>query len=620
MLPFAIAVSLVLGQSSDPALDVKVSLTNPGAPAPEVVEQLGKAAHARLFAPKAFWSDILAVRVKDVPLRIVLAKIGDLTAADWEKTSEGYTLTRSTPKLRAEEKAELDAQTQVFQKAIDDAKAKVAKLEKWNEDTAKSVALEIRGIRQPTPNSNGVFVIGQNAWQKMRDLNARSPSGRALTRIEATLDAKELAQLPLDYRIVFSDQPTPMQRALPQAALAALQSIVDEQNVWSDVLQTVLPEGPSSFPISGSTDAFHSAPGKALFAITKTRQMGSVGANVELMISDRKGTVVIRDSDGMGVSREMGASGAPKPAATEPTLAQSPFEQAVTKLRSDRNRFMQRQVPPEVADMLLHPERIEPLSLSAGDSLVKIADAENLDMVADIPDEAMFMGSFPSGWKKTAGSVLGMVGYICNIDRPDGWLIVSPRMPNTERAERVDRAVIGDYVRAVYAKGSATLDESAAYATHSTGPVYQSIGSLIASLLCQTGYADANTLRFYGDLDPDQRRMLATGRGLLFSRLNGAAQEAVEKMVFGPNSNLQFRQQPGRFNVDQANSFYNGISSEATEALPRGIPANSMITMTQSVDRIIIAPPHVIDGGMMMGSQDMSPQGVAQLLYAKERP
>src|SRR6185436_296005 len=107
MLLCAAALSLAISGPTPP-LDEKVTFSCPGLAVPQLIEELSKAAHVTLFAPKAFQSDIITIRVKDATLSEILAKIGDLTAGDWQSKGDGFELIRSRAKLHAEEQAELE--------------------------------------------------------------------------------------------------------------------------------------------------------------------------------------------------------------------------------------------------------------------------------------------------------------------------------------------------------------------------------------------------------------------------------------------------------------------------------------------------------------------------------
>src|SRR5579862_5276911 len=144
-------------------MNVRVTFTSAGEPVPKLIEHLSQAAHVSLLAPKAFQSDILAIRVKDASLQTLLSKISDLTAGDWHRSPDGYTLTRDSAKVHAEEQAEFIDQVAMFQKAIDRDKKKLATLEKWDDGTAKTIAIGLNEANQAVNRQAGQSLFPADA-------------------------------------------------------------------------------------------------------------------------------------------------------------------------------------------------------------------------------------------------------------------------------------------------------------------------------------------------------------------------------------------------------------------------------------------------------------------------
>jgi hypothetical protein len=623
MMLSALALSLAIGHAK-PSLDEKVTFTNPGLAVPQLIQELSKAAHVPLFAPKAFQSDVLAIRVKDATLSELLAKIGDLTAAEWQPKGDGFELVRSRKKQMAEEKAEYDREVAMFQTAIDKQKQALAKLEPWTEKSATTLANLLNDAQRSQP-TDGRFDNG--AWQRMQAMDAKAPGGRALTRILAALDAKQLASLPADYKIVFSDQPTAMQRRLPKEVIPGLQQLVAEQNIWSDVASKVFgdPQGGLFSNAIWMKRPFDGQRGKVLLMISKSsgaRQ--NVGANIEIAASDRKGTIVVRGNHYLNT----GATGNYKPPLPQPNekpLPLSPLGEAAKGImeRGPTNGG-ERKLPKEVVDLLLDPEHHEPLALATGDMLVKIAEAREENLVAQISDELFIMGVFAGAQKMTPSMALKTIEMGSMVSEKGGWLTISPIGPATARALRMDRAIVGRFVRETAKDGRANLEEQATYAMGTTGELYNTLGFFITMVLSQsqqTEYFDPAMLRLYGLLDPNQRQALFRGTRLSLGGLTSTQFEIVNKMVFGTNPNLQAKQQPKGALPDSAwEAFYNGIGREPTELFPNGIPRESTVVLRIQSDAVMISPPYEAPGGGMYGTRSLGPDEVAQNLYARERP
>ncbi len=624
MLLSAAVVLLFASPTQDPALDAKVTFTNAGAPIPALVEQLSATAKVRLFAPVAFQKDIVTLRVKEARLGAVMDKIADLTAGDWKRADDGYTLTRSGAKLRAEQQAEFEAQVAMFQKAIDRQKANLVKMEPWDEKTAKAVAIGLNEAQRSQGRSDGSMAFDSGAWRRIQSLDARGPGGRAMSRIVATLQARDLAALPFEYKIAFSDKPTRLQRELPASVVPALKDLASEQNLWADVANQVFPDNQGGAYYSsavGMKQNFQGGVGKVLLLITKTYNFGMINANVELVVADEKGAVAMRANQSISSIPDQGGFQMPTPEAGEQPLPASPVGSALNDIMSGRRGATPKPIAMQIIDQLTHPEHDEPIALSIGDLLVRIAAAKNLQLISEMPDEAFLMGAYASMQKTTPSMLLNLLKY-ANFasDQHDGWLVISSPSRSSQRSDRVDRAVLGAYLRNVAKKGRASLDELASYAAAVPGDLNSSLGFSITRLLAPqqaNQYYDVHMLRLYGLLDPAQRQLLANGNSLPLANLSGAAAENVNKMVFGQNPNLMPAQTR---NPGDSSLFYNGIRREPTELFGQGVPPNSVLTMTDHSDSVVMTDPYEGSPGAVFGGQGMNPNDVAQALYARERP
>ncbi|HWA82905.1 MAG TPA: hypothetical protein VG820_05710 [Fimbriimonadaceae bacterium] len=621
MLPYVAAVCLMLGQAKDAGLDVKVTFKSTGATVPRLVEQLSQVAHVPMMAPAAFQSDIVAVRVKDAPLKDLLDRIGDLTAGVWEMKPEGYVLVRSSEKLRAEEAAELAYQVGMFQKQIDKQKKALANMQPWTEQEAKSVAFGLSDAQKV--NQNGTF--DSKAWQRIQDFDSKAPGGRAIARVVANLQAKDLAALPTDYKIVFSDRPNRLQRPMPDSVMPALKNLVAEQNLWADVAGRIIgDQNGGMYSTAGwMKKAFRGQVGKVLLTVAKSENGGNFNASIELMVADQKGAVIVRGTQNLNTYGFDEEFKMPTPQAGEKEIPPSPFDEAVRSVflgPGDRKGTL----PKALIDQLVNPEKVEPLSIMAGDLLVRMAGVQDTNMVACLPDDAFMTGFMAGQGKTTPSMLLKILGVYLNVHQGDGWVTMVSKMPVLARSERVDRAALGTYVRAVYAKGHASLDDAAAYAVAAPGQMWDSLGFVLSMMIAknqETNYYDANMLRFYAKLEPFQRQTLEKGGALALSSLQPALMELVNKMVFGENSNIQPTQdQSSPLNEDDWDSFYNGLSREPTELFAQGLPANSELKLADTSSKVVMSPPTAGPNGIMFGSQDMGPEEIAQALYAKERP
>ncbi|MFI5385484.1 MAG: hypothetical protein ACHQ50_05110 [Fimbriimonadales bacterium] len=597
----AVAVIAVLGGSQGSPLDARVTYTNPGMGVPQLVEQLSRTTQVPLFAPKAFQTDVIAVRVKEQPLNTLLDKIGDLTAADWVLRDGRYELVRSTEKLRSEERAEFQAQVEVFQRVIDREKKQVAALEPWTNQAVRKLVQTLVRVREDAATGNDLSEAAMSEWR------TKNPGARARSRIIASLDPKVLAALPLDRRIVFSDRPTRLQRPLPESAAATVKSFGEEQDIWSDVASQIAPEE------NGET--YTRGVGKLVLAVTKMRSGGRILTGFELRAANRTGQIIAHGRGDFYGNDDYADLEAPKPQPGEQRLALSAVGKELDAVFSEPppNR-----IPSEIAELLLHPEQHEPLSLVEGETMVRIAEAQGRSMVADLPDEIFLMGLLPEEEKMPQTMALKYLQSVgIKVDESGGWTIVRPRYPTSARAQRVDRSFLGARLRSCVARGYAGLDDWASLALAAPGNTRDSIALNIAGPFLSGDYGDGTMLRLYGLLDSNQRRSLANGTPLPLSTLTLRQAEAVDALIGGRNSGLEPQGKPSDGELKE---IYNSIRLDPTEVFANGIPDDSSLAMTSRPEPVLLSPPSDPVQGIYCYCHDLGASDLADALFSKEKP
>lgn len=464
------------------------------------------------------------------------------------------------------------------------------------------------GLKELEHEAQGSY--DSNAMARLAILESRTPGSRALSRVLAAFTARELAELPDDYRIVYSDQPTRMQRPLPPGVVAALKNLPAEQDLWSDVQDALQGGSPE---VSGREGRrFNGRIGRILVAVTKTRYVG-VDANIELIVADRGGVVLLRSNRSVRSGPDSATFRLPEPQPGERAIEPSSLVSFLTA-RIQQPGSSRKQLPGAFADILLNPELHEPLAYGAGDTFVKVAEAKKLNMVAELPDNAILVGHMTERAKLTPSRALYLFGGSrVDIRQADGWLDIAPILPATARSRRLDRDYLGVYLRSVNAKGRESLDDLAGYLVKTHGDMRGSLGPLLAGILLTTPLAtnyEPAMLHLYGLLSVSRRQSLDHGGILSLSGLTPEESEVVNKMVYGRLNYLSpKRQADPRFNENERTSFWAGIWREPTELLGNGFPAGSTLRLTDSSE-----PALLVDG------RPMDPDQIAYQLYNKERP
>lgn len=605
-----------------PPQDVKVDFECAGAPVPQLVADLAKASGVALFAPTVFKSDVVVLRVEKTPLKDVMARLADLCAAEWQTSGGGFQLVVSPEKRRAEQARERKLQIAGFDRALEKERKKMAALRPWGKDDAESVAIALSEMLKSMsqPGDDG------SRYQALQAVEARSPSGRAMTRILGSLDPRVLADLPDGDRVVFSTAPTRMQRPMPGSVISAMSGLAAEQNSWAAALAK-LPKDPNQRPSMYSSSMESSQPypdkvGKVLLAISKRGfPTGEASASLWLYVADPKGHTIVKTFGNLSDPQSRVEPLKPKP--NEPKIEASPYAKAIMGVM-DGNHAMNQPLPAELRDKLLNPEKFEPLALVTGDALVRVATSRHENLAALLPDYTIYVGAFAARENFTASmflqsfAMMGLVGAETN-----GWLEITPQAPTETRRERADRSVLGRFLRATVPAGRADLDALSTYAASIEGDLNYSIGfGLIQALLPRSGdYTDGQLLRFYGQLTPATRQALEGGQKLVVSSLGAPALETLRHMIYGSeNGTLQPIYRPGVDSPESQADFYNGILHEPTEILGDGIPSDSTMEMPIQSETVLLAPAYVGSSGANYGARPMGAGEVAQMLLWKEKP
>lgn len=230
------------------------------------------------------------------------------------------------------------------------------------------------------------------------------------------------------------------------------------------------------------------------------------------------------------------------------------------------NPFLQ-DLSPATVDMLLNPERIDPLSHGFGELLLGWSKNEGVNLVAHLPDLPMGFLSFVSTDPVFPEQIFYLVDRQDRLleEWEDGWLTLRCNDP-LSAAERIPRPVLGEFSRAIRRKGYIGLDESSWLALQ-TSPSQFAYAADAARPLTDSYVGDSyESLRFFGLLSPEQK---AVGtRTLTLDNLTSAQQEALWAAI----PNLYPREGTRAENTPE------GVRSMAF-VFPRGLPEGTRVNI-----------------------------------------
>jgi hypothetical protein len=649
-LLFGLLTAALLATSSVAQdLDKKVTLSARAADATHVLQQLSDASGVALEAAPLMAKDILAIKVKDVPLKEVMDRIATATGGEWKPVGQAYRLERSEEQYRKDVAADRAARLAAFQKSLGRLLKGVstgvtdrASADKLAQEMQAQIELEMSNTANRNPD----------IWKKREQLQYRTPVSMMSARLLSAIDPAILLDIPEDTRIVFSTTPTRMQRPLGPAAFRAAQQFIREQALWAEAVRRLPYKPHEGYDEDGSglpvgfygVNKPKGTPVKVLLVVNRS-QRGGMG--LDMMVVDDKGRVMFRngfaasfeEADYENYQRiEKLAQAEPK----EAKLEVSPMtKRIVESIEARMNSFQGGggatvDLPADVREFLLYPEKNDPLSTFATDFVFGYADSKKVNIVALLHDDMVMLPMF-MGRSQEVG-VNGLKLFAETFAKVDfneaqpGWAVLRPRNPVTARGEQTDRLLMGKIVRR-FAAGRPSLDELAEIAQTAPNPFNDQMTGYSMMLLTDMGYmweaTNWDLLRFYGSLSRGQRNMLRQGGKIQLGQLGPNQRNNLNRLIFYTQTNLGLEtgdemaaptgieddavEIPAQTAEDEMS--YGDIRTEPTEALPNGLPPTGLLNFTVTNRPVISSAT-----GPIWLSRGMAPEEIASMMLMKEHP
>ena len=611
----------------------KFSFVGQAARVEKFLADLSKVAGVNLSAGAAMNDEIICARMKDVTLDETLAKIADAMDASWRKDETGYRLVRTSEGAANQRSREQAYLVEAIVKAQKKMADELTKLAPWNDKEADTLAKDAAtfsknaAARQSDPNF----------WRQREALDSRGPASRALKEAIIAMNPAELASVKSGMRVVWSTSPNRREYPFSSKVIRIFEGLANAQQIWKRASEKaglnakarqeesmIYLGGIFGDPQNGETKV-----GNITKVLVVASQPGfGSPTNFEMLAADAKGHVVIRANSGLNLDlNEIWSnrdSLAPKPG--EKKIQPDGDLLEIGKVMNSMQSGKMTPLPAPLRAKLLQPEIDEPLQFFGSPSIVQYAELRNLNMVCQAPDTlvtAIMAAMTPMSVDAFAKVLQGPMGM--NLVESPGWVVMKPNAPVQAKETRVGRKILGRYVRAQSKGTRFSLDERAYYALNMPRQ-RENYLVMFLSLFANNNpdmnmRDDTETLRFYGLMDPAQRRQM-TLNPVPASSLTSTQLAELNHMVYdGQNNNMQFTpdQSGGNFDADSWNLFYNGIYREAAESLPDGIPPNATIKMDVVSDTVIAAK---YDGpsAMYMSNNAMEAQSVAWTMFMQTRP
>lgn len=602
-------------------LGKKVSLTLPAVEVKEALRQLGAQTGLKFEASGRVTGEPLLLDVHDVTVQDLMPRIAAAMKAEWEKIPDGFRLTRSPALDRQQENAEVAARTAAIKKSLQRYLDEHQKMGQWDAETLAKLVDAEKKQRERTMKDIERNLAGDNAMMiSMASNGSQTPAGTALYEVLKGISARDLAQIQPGARVVYSSNPTPMQRSTSFDARQAINRFVTAHNMLANAVANE-PALPNKVTFQGGLDLqakpIAGAVGKLLVIVT--RQAADSPLTLHLKIADQSGKIIASSQAYVDVTETPTETKLPAP--NKAIKLSEPADELVKLLREDGessrssvnvmeingDRVVMSSGDPEVGkpispallDKLVHPDKVDPLSLFVSEALIQASAAKGTNLVASPPDAAFGAYAGILSKESNAGTVLGLVGQAgMTAEEKDGWLVLSPTTPYASRQGRMSRSALGNLLRSIVGAGYARLNEMGAYAA--SLPVYREEKGpddhylQVISPAAYRDYRDMlavseGMLVLYGMLSSEQRRVLESGQNLLARNLGPGPSAQVSNIIYNRPSGLPMIRGEGMAMMMSVSAGDEGggpadfgsdsLSKEPTEIYPTGIPVLASLTL-----------------------------------------
>lgn len=626
--------------------DTKINFESKAATLPTLLKKLSDPAKATLEAGSEYSNVPLILSLHDAPLKDVMDKIAAVTLGKWTKTSTGYRLNSDTDKVKELQTTAAREREAAMAEAIKsylDRKKAGAVWDKTSLQTLIDKEIKdrealIKDIKKNNPN------LGDNGRIRIMkgSSSASTPASPALYEVLSRISPQVLAQIGPGQRVVYSPNPTRMQKSFPVSATGAINRFVESHNLLANASKPITQ--PPNVTVSGGLDLGAkpiSVSGIKLIMIAQ-RFYSDPGVQVQIKFADASGSIIGSASAYIN----------PNPKTEDPQKA-VPIEEdgSVTfgdlsmelarayvnsalgsggggssyVVVSNEARFRIGSTSPTPAPLLsaaalsalADPGRQDPLSFFVSDGVLAVAHATGSNLVALVPDSAVLpLAQASIKDPKASQFALSLAEAKVRATKEGGWLTFSPSDPLSIAATQMDRAAAARLFAPVHQKGYARLNEVAKFAL-SLGPNPQGnnfgvtalkvLDPFVADTLTTALQDNAALFQFLGTIQPEVFE--ATNPRVVYSVGNLAPNQKtlLEKVAYGGD----------RFSGIIGEGDFIGISisdgpedapqesgpslrNEPTESMPNGLPVQGEITLKFAPRELVKASVTGQRGGQFM--------------------
>jgi len=672
-----------------------VSFETRAARASEALKNLGQIAKIDFQTTPQTEGEILIISVKDMPMSDLMAKIATATSGEWKLEGKTYRLIASQLVRRQEERAEAAARLEEVNRAIAQRVAGEQKQQDEMDKAAKKAAASAKtqakaggkadakaagkgDVKTDVKTGGDDELDPAQAAEMQAQMRGNMDETAMFTALIRGIDPAAFAQMESGQRIVFSTEPTRMQRGLGGNATAIINDFIQKHNATVKEMPVETSDedfaGMSKDQIEEMRTMMRRQNGKigqiskALLVASKTDFMFGMGggSQLELRLYDAKGQIAFSSQNGFqdesdlysrmaseavkGVDSEgnpVAKPAIPAKTTTKPPAAKTPVEysedskalmKASTSMSGSNIRMT---ISDDLRRKLYLPNVYDPLSFATTDEILSVAKAEHKPVVADVPDtwySGGMMSGRPDSAMTTVEQIKKQIEKKENVQTvPDAdCIVLKPAHPERARNDRLDRLALTALLQATDEKGVPSLADYSAFALRTAQPRMGDLTQSYLFMFIPNPLTEAfnmgsnwSMLRFWGLLNSEQRSVLLSSGKIPISGMTTAQRAQIEQLTYGANAKLAL-DDPNKKTDEFADVFSFGMDmamggggtdyrSEATEVAPAGLPADGYIEAKATKE--FFASPVSTPGTMNVGITGiLSPVELALFGMMKSAP
>lgn len=599
---FCLLIWVSLAQSLGPSKPI--TYTTRAAPLASVLRDLSKLAGVPLTCSSELDREPVILRLEGMSAKAVMAKLADLFGGEWMARGKGFELRRG-PEAHRRHEAEITRRSDLIRGSL---QASLESSQSVNKDNADSIA---KSYFEPSHV--------KEVWSQRR---SRTPAGRLLAQILAKLDAREIANLGNNELAVYTDDPQPPQRPLPNLS-AELEEYQSSQSFMVKALERLkAADSTKDYPglMPGWTDK---RVGRMLLSVLGS-DLGIYSA--ELTLFDEEGQQLESISSTFGRKydwlQQRAAELGLRKKMDEPIVLGSLVKDVTDPILPGYVKGSP--IRSEAQALILNPTETDPLALATSEVLLGFAERDQVNLAAYPTD-------YCEAWSRIAGrtgrltwdlfeKVLGR-GEDMQFEEDEQWLTGKPTDPIAASETRLSREALGPYLQAAAEDDRVSIASEAAFDA--------AIDPEMNTILAQYGLLDLigvqsewatstaarSALRFYGSLTDIQATVAKHGHLELGLReLNGTQMTALLEWLWTFNGALSFARPPDPNERPHPLQ----LGQWSTEIAAKGFPAGSRITVTDRWEPFYFLPPPDPEDNPDLVSYDLG--GLARQVAESEKP